>query len=239
MTCSRARAGSEIDPCRPATGSDKGKAERGVRPLRSAFGEVLRRGAGSLEELGRRLDDRAKGLMDRLTCSGYGHQGGPARPGRGAGEHHEREHYQRHEYRREVLHLIPYFRSAATGAAGDRLGRGTRTPAVPRQSSTCGMGTEVTCPRKWPERARALVGQKAESTSKDQALQEAMEARLAEADPTPGRCWNPWETARIHGVDTAGIDLLRVRVWRFRRPRIPGAGGCLAPLRCVSQPTQC
>ena len=47
---------------------------------------------------------------------------------------------------------------------------------------------------------------------KDQALQEATEARLAEADPTPGRCWNTWETARIHGVDTAGIGLLRVRV---------------------------
>ena len=43
--------GFEIDPCRPATGSDKGKAERGGRTLRSAFGEVLRRGAGSLEEL--------------------------------------------------------------------------------------------------------------------------------------------------------------------------------------------
>ena len=74
-----------------------------------------------------------------------------------------------------------------------------------------------------------------------------MEARLAEADPTPGRCWNPWETARIHGVDTAGIDLLRVRVWRFRRPEIPAAvgrparlpGACLAPLRLLSQPTQC
>ena len=73
---------------------------------------------------------------------------------------------------------------------------------------------------------------------KDQAVQEVMEARLAKADPTPGRCWNPWETARIHGVDTAGIGLLRVRVWRFRRPRIPGAVGCLTPLRCVSQPTR-
>ena len=55
----------------------------------------------------------------------------------------------------------------------------------------------------------------------------------------PGRRWNPWEIAPIHGVDTAGIGLLRVRVWRFRRPRIPGAGNCLTPLRCVSQPTQC
>ena len=32
-----------------------------------------------------------------------------------------------------------------------------------------------------------------------------------EADPTPGRRWNPWEMAPIHGVDTAGIGLLRVR----------------------------
>ncbi|WP_425154680.1 Mu transposase domain-containing protein [Candidatus Palauibacter sp.] len=60
--------GFEIDPCRPATGSDKGKAERGARTFRSAFGEVFCCGAGSLEELGRRLDDRAGALMERLTC---------------------------------------------------------------------------------------------------------------------------------------------------------------------------
>lgn len=33
--------GCETDPCRPAMGSDKGKAERGVPTLRSAFGKVL------------------------------------------------------------------------------------------------------------------------------------------------------------------------------------------------------
>ena len=66
-----------------------------------------------------------------------------------------------------------------------------------------------------------------------------MEAPLAEADPAPGRRWNPWEIAPIHGVDRAGSGLLCVRVWRFRRPRIPGAGSDLTPLRCVSQPTQC
>ena len=60
--------GFEIDPCRPATGSDKGKTERGVRTLRSAFGEVFRRGAGSLDELGWLLDEQAVRLMDRLTC---------------------------------------------------------------------------------------------------------------------------------------------------------------------------
>ena len=67
-----------------------------------------------------------------------------------------------------------------------------------------------------------------------------------EAEPTPGRRWNPWEIAPIHGVDTAGIGLLRVRVWRFRRPEITAAvgcparvpGSCLAPLRWLSQPTQ-
>lgn len=60
--------GFEVDPCRPATGSDKGKAERGVRTFRSAFGEVFRRGAGSLDELGWLLDERARVLMDRLIC---------------------------------------------------------------------------------------------------------------------------------------------------------------------------
>ena len=60
--------GFEIDPCRPAMGSDKGKAERGVRTFRSAFGEVLRRGAGSLDELQWLLDEQAVRLMDRLTC---------------------------------------------------------------------------------------------------------------------------------------------------------------------------
>ena len=55
-----------------------------------------------------------------------------------------------------------------------------------------------------------------------------------EADPTPGRRWNPWKIAPIQGVDTAGIGLLRVRVRRFRRPGVPGAGCCLTPLRCVS-----
>jgi transposase len=60
--------GFEIDPCRPAKGSDKGKAERSVRTFRSAYGEVLRTGAGSFEELQWRLDARSQQLLDRLTC---------------------------------------------------------------------------------------------------------------------------------------------------------------------------
>jgi hypothetical protein len=39
-----------------------------VRTFRSAFGEVFRRGAGSLDELGWLLDERARSLMARLIC---------------------------------------------------------------------------------------------------------------------------------------------------------------------------
>jgi len=60
--------GFEIDPCRPRKGSDKGKAERSVRTFRGSFGEVFRRGAGSMEELQVLLDREADGLLDRLEC---------------------------------------------------------------------------------------------------------------------------------------------------------------------------
>ena len=50
---------------------------------------------------------------------------------------------------------------------------------------------------------------------------EAMEASLAEADPTPRRRWNPWETTAIQEVDTAQIGLLRVRYGDFVDPRFP------------------
>ena len=50
---------------------------------------------------------------------------------------------------------------------------------------------------------------------------EAMEASLAEADPTPGRRWNPWETTAIQEIDTAPIGLLRVRYGDFVDPRFP------------------
>ena len=60
--------GFEIDPCRPAKGSDKGKAERSVRTFRQGYAEVLRTGAETLEEFQRRLDARSEELLDRLTC---------------------------------------------------------------------------------------------------------------------------------------------------------------------------
>ena len=52
-------SGSEIDPCRPRMGSEKGKAERSVRIFRGAFWEVFCWGAGSMEELQHRLDGEA------------------------------------------------------------------------------------------------------------------------------------------------------------------------------------
>lgn len=60
--------GFEIDPCRAAKGSDKGKTERSVRTFRSAYGAVLRGGAETIEELQHRLDARSRTLLDRLTC---------------------------------------------------------------------------------------------------------------------------------------------------------------------------
>lgn len=60
--------GFEVDPCRAAKGSDKGKVERSVRTFRAAYGGVLRTGAESMEDLQRRLDARSADLLDRLTC---------------------------------------------------------------------------------------------------------------------------------------------------------------------------
>ncbi len=60
--------GFDVDPCRPAKGSDKGKAERSVRTFRAAFGDLFRRGWDDLETLQRALDARAIRLAERLTC---------------------------------------------------------------------------------------------------------------------------------------------------------------------------
>jgi len=60
--------GFEIDPCRPATGSDKGKAERSVRTFKDDFGDLFRREWDDLASLQAALDERAVALMRRLTC---------------------------------------------------------------------------------------------------------------------------------------------------------------------------
>ncbi|MEN8184277.1 MAG: IS21 family transposase [Myxococcota bacterium] len=62
------QCGFEVDPCRPAQGSDKGKVERGVRIFRQHFADLLGRGWDSLETLQRALDIRAELLLDRLRC---------------------------------------------------------------------------------------------------------------------------------------------------------------------------
>ena len=60
--------GFGVDPCRRATGSDKGKAERGVRTFRQAYGPLLRQSWPTWESLQAALDERSYTLMDRLLC---------------------------------------------------------------------------------------------------------------------------------------------------------------------------
>ena len=62
----------EVDPCRPRTGSDKGKAERSVRTFRDGFGDLLRRHWPDLETLQRALDERAAELMARHRSPVHG-----------------------------------------------------------------------------------------------------------------------------------------------------------------------
>lgn len=57
--------GFAVDPCRAATGSDKGKVERGVRTDRGAFADLLRAEWRSLESLQAALDARAAERHDR------------------------------------------------------------------------------------------------------------------------------------------------------------------------------
>ena len=63
-----ATCGFEVDACRPAMGSDKGKVERGVSMFRRGMARVFREGAGSLEELDERLRARGEELMGRWIC---------------------------------------------------------------------------------------------------------------------------------------------------------------------------
>lgn len=60
--------GFQIDPCRPATGSDKGKAERSVRTFRGAFGDLFQESWPDFAGLQAALDERADRLLDRLRC---------------------------------------------------------------------------------------------------------------------------------------------------------------------------
>ena len=61
-------SGFLVDPCRPATGSDKGKVERQVRTDRGAFADLLRRDWTSLEGLQSALDERSEDLNARRRC---------------------------------------------------------------------------------------------------------------------------------------------------------------------------
>ena len=65
-----------------------------------------------------------------------------------------------------------------------------------------------------------------------------MGASLAEADPTPGRRWNPWETTAIQEVDTAqigfsvyGMETSLTRDSRGLRPFGVVAGGLSGTLK--------
>jgi transposase len=60
--------GFEVDACRPATGSDKAKAERGVRIFRDSFGDLLAMDWPTIETLQAALDERAEQLGLRLRC---------------------------------------------------------------------------------------------------------------------------------------------------------------------------
>ncbi len=64
--------GFSLDPCRAATGSDKGKVERGVRTDRSAFADLFLRPWESEAVLQAALDGRAADLHERRRCPATG-----------------------------------------------------------------------------------------------------------------------------------------------------------------------
>lgn len=64
--------GFAVDPCRAATGSDKGKVERRVRVLHSAGAPLFRQRWGSVELLQQALDARTAALHQRLRCPATG-----------------------------------------------------------------------------------------------------------------------------------------------------------------------
>lgn len=62
------QCGFAVDPCRAATGSDKGKVERGVRSTRSAWADLRRRAWPSVAALQAALDERAAERHARERC---------------------------------------------------------------------------------------------------------------------------------------------------------------------------
>jgi hypothetical protein len=60
--------GFGVDPCRAATGSDKGKVERGVRTDRGAFADLFRTEWPSLDGLQTALDTRAAEMHAHRRC---------------------------------------------------------------------------------------------------------------------------------------------------------------------------
>ncbi len=64
--------GFQVDPCRPAKGSDKGKTERTVRTFRDVFGDLFRSDSRELEILQEAVDERARRVAERLRCPATG-----------------------------------------------------------------------------------------------------------------------------------------------------------------------
>ena len=62
------QCGFAVDPCRAATGSDKGKVERGVRSARSAWADLLLQAWPSVAALQAALDERAAERHARERC---------------------------------------------------------------------------------------------------------------------------------------------------------------------------
>lgn len=62
------QCGFAVDPCRAATGSDKGKVERGVRSARSAWADLLLQAWPSVAALQAALDERAAERHAREQC---------------------------------------------------------------------------------------------------------------------------------------------------------------------------
>lgn len=64
--------GFQVDPCRAATGSDKGKVERQVRTDRSAFADLFIREWTAVEPLQAALDERSAAEHRRRRCPATG-----------------------------------------------------------------------------------------------------------------------------------------------------------------------